>query len=127
MASTTRVEDAAADAVAADRAAAAPKKEKEKRASAGFATPPLISRPSARCGLKAMAFPKKEAGGGSAPDQQTGSAGGGASRGRANYRGRTSSCRGPSLSTLASTTAPARRDAHLPVPEDEEGWVESEN
>jgi hypothetical protein len=60
MASTTRVEDAAADAVAADRAAAAPKKEKEKRASAGFATPPLISRPSARCGLRQWRSPRRK-------------------------------------------------------------------
>jgi hypothetical protein len=77
--------------------------------------------------IKAMAFAKKETGGGYAPDRQTGGISGGASRGRANYRGRASSGRRPSLSALASTTAPARRDGRSPVPEGKDQWEESEN
>jgi hypothetical protein len=76
---------------------------------------------------KALTFVRKETGGGSTPDRQTGSGGGGASRGRANYRGRSSSSRGPSLSTLSSTTAPAGRDNPLPVPEGKDQWEDSEN
>jgi hypothetical protein len=52
MASTTQVKDAAAEAMDTERAETDLKEEKEKRASAGFATPPPISASSARCGLK---------------------------------------------------------------------------
>jgi hypothetical protein len=77
----------------------------------------------------ALAFMKKsESGGGSAPDQRIGNSGGGASPGRANYRGGArNSVRVPSLSALTSTTALLLRDAYLPVPEDEDWWEESEN
>jgi hypothetical protein len=103
------------------------RREKEKQASAGFATPPPISAPSARCGLRQWRLLRRKRAVAPPPDRQTGSGGGGSSRGRANYQGLSSSSRGPSLSTLASTTTPARREAHSPVPEVEDQWEESEN
>jgi hypothetical protein len=76
---------------------------------------------------KALTLIRKEAGGGSAPDQRRGGGGGGASRGRAKYRGCSLNSRGPSTSTLSSTTTPARKDNPSPVPEDKDQWEESEN
>jgi hypothetical protein len=64
---------------------------------------------------KALTLARKELGGGSAPNQRTGGSGG-ASRERANYRGRSSSGRNPSNNAL-STTAPARTEILSPVPE----------
>jgi hypothetical protein len=55
---------------------------------------------------KALMLARKESGGSSAPNRQTGGSGG-TGRERANYRGRSTSGRNPSYNAL-STTAPAR-------------------
>jgi hypothetical protein len=85
------------------------------------------SRQKSACPVwdKALTLAQKESGCGSAPDRRTGGSGV-ASRERANYRGRSSSGRTPSLSAL-STTALARKDNPSPVPEGVDPWEDSEN
>jgi hypothetical protein len=122
MVSTLRAEDAVADEAVAERAAAALKEEKGEAGKCWICNSSSHQRAECPVWIKGMMFAKKETGGDSAPYRQTGSGGGGSSRGRANYRGRSSSSRGPSLSTLASTSTPLRREAHSPVPEGEDQW-----
>jgi hypothetical protein len=74
---------------------------------------------------KALTLARKESGGSSSPNRQTGSSGGAVCK-RANYRGRSSSARHPSNNSL-STTAPARTEIPSPVPEGADPWADSEN
>jgi hypothetical protein len=73
----------------------------------------------------ALTLARKESGGSSAPNRQTGGSGG-AGRERANYGGRSSSGRHPSNNAL-STTAPTRTEVPSPVPEGADPWADSEN
>jgi hypothetical protein len=74
---------------------------------------------------KALTLARKESGGSSAPNRQTGSSRG-AGHERANYCGRSLSARHPSNNSL-STTAPARTEIPSPVPEGADPWADSEN
>jgi hypothetical protein len=74
---------------------------------------------------KALTLAWKELGGSSAPNRQTGGSSR-AGRERANYRGRSSNARHPSNNSL-STTAPARTEIPLPVPEGADPWADLEN
>jgi hypothetical protein len=74
---------------------------------------------------KALTLARKESGGSSAPNPRTGGSGG-ASRERANYRGRSLSAHRPSNNALSST-APARTEIPSPVPEGANPWADSEN
>jgi hypothetical protein len=74
---------------------------------------------------KALTLARKESGGSSAPNRQTGSSGR-AGRERANYRGRSANARHPSNNAL-SITAPARTEIPSPVPEGADPWADTEN
>jgi hypothetical protein len=74
---------------------------------------------------KALTLSRKESGGSSAPNRQTGGSAGAGCK-RANYRGRSSNARHPSNNAL-STTAPAQKEIPSPVPEGADPWADSEN